>query len=153
MIKFSTFIHFLQDLTTIQGLLPDPQYRGSGLHMTASGGTHTNIHANFNKYQDPYQLDCCVYTFIYLNYNWLEDYSGHLELWSPNIPACRASCQPWVDLSSFLHQLFLSWPPSALDRSIGTHVTFYGSVLLYKWTSKRRVFGRGLFWTRSLHPF
>jgi Rps23 Pro-64 3,4-dihydroxylase Tpa1-like proline 4-hydroxylase len=86
-IKSSTFIHFLQDLTNIQGLLPDPHYRGSGLHITAPGG-HLNIHADFNKYRDPYQLDRRVNTFIYLNNDWLEDYGGHLELWSPNMQSC-----------------------------------------------------------------
>jgi len=46
--KSSNFIRFLEQLTSISPIIPDPHYRGSGLHITASGG-NLDIHADFNK--------------------------------------------------------------------------------------------------------
>jgi hypothetical protein len=46
--KSSIFINFLQELTNIHDIIPDPHYRGSGLHFTASGG-NLDVHADFNK--------------------------------------------------------------------------------------------------------
>ena len=46
--KSSIFINFLQELTNIHDIIPDPHYRGSGLHFTAPGG-NLDVHADFNK--------------------------------------------------------------------------------------------------------
>ena len=46
--KSSNFIRFLEKLTGILPIIPDPHYRGSGLHITGSGG-NLDIHADFNK--------------------------------------------------------------------------------------------------------
>lgn len=32
------FIDFLESLTGVQGLIPDPHFRGAGLHLTLRGG-------------------------------------------------------------------------------------------------------------------
>jgi hypothetical protein len=37
--KGSTFVTFLEQLSGIDGLIPDPHFRGSGIHVTAPGGT------------------------------------------------------------------------------------------------------------------
>ena len=37
--KGSSFVQFLEELTGIDHLIPDPHYRGSGIHVTAPGGT------------------------------------------------------------------------------------------------------------------
>lgn len=36
--KSSLWVRFLENLTNVKGILPDPHYRGSGVHMTAPGG-------------------------------------------------------------------------------------------------------------------
>jgi hypothetical protein len=38
-LKSSTFIEFLEKLTGINDLIPDPHYRGSGIHQTLPGRT------------------------------------------------------------------------------------------------------------------
>ena len=80
--KSSSFILFLEELTGIKGILPDPHYRGSGLHITAPGG-YLEVHANFNWYKT-YKLDRRVNAFVYLNDDWQDSYGGHLELWHVN---------------------------------------------------------------------
>merc|ERR1719319_1189456 len=37
------FLEFMEALTGIKGLVPDPEYMGSGLHQTTSGG-NLNVH-------------------------------------------------------------------------------------------------------------
>jgi hypothetical protein len=43
----STVIDFLKQLTGIEGLIPDPHFRGGGLHQIERGG-HLAIHSDFN---------------------------------------------------------------------------------------------------------
>jgi hypothetical protein len=43
------FIKFLETLTGIKGLIPDPYFSGAGMHEVANGG-HLNIHADFNHH-------------------------------------------------------------------------------------------------------
>ena len=76
-LKSNTFTKFLEDLSGIPNLLPDPHFRGSGLHFTATGGS-LDIHADFNRHPGN-NLDRCVNVFIYLNDHWPEEYGGHLE--------------------------------------------------------------------------
>lgn len=75
-LKSSTFIQFLDNLTGIKDLIPDPHYR---IHQTLSGG-FLNIHADFNRYER-YGLHRRVNILSYLNPEWEESYGDHLELW------------------------------------------------------------------------
>ena len=69
-LKSSTFIQFLEKLTGIHDLIPDPHYRGSGIHQTIPGG-RLDIHTDFNQY-NRYNLRRRVNVFLYLNPNWNE---------------------------------------------------------------------------------
>ncbi|KAL7514221.1 hypothetical protein ACHAXN_013248 [Cyclotella atomus] len=91
-LKSSMFTKFLEDISGISNLLPDPHFRGSGLHFTATGG-NLDIHADFNKYSG-YNLDRRVNMFIYLNDDWPEEYGGHLELWSKDMKSCYQRIKP-----------------------------------------------------------
>lgn len=91
--KSSIFTRFLEDLTGITNLIPDPHFRGSGLHFTGPGG-NLDVHADFNKYKGGYRLDRRVNAFIYLNDNWPEEYGGHLELWSRDMKSCHERILP-----------------------------------------------------------
>jgi hypothetical protein len=91
-LKSSTYVTFLEELTGIQKIIPDPHYRGSGLHFTSSGG-NLDIHADFNKYMG-YNLDRRVNSFIYLNPDWPAEYGGELELWSKDMKSCYQKIQP-----------------------------------------------------------
>lgn len=72
-------LKFLEDLTNIKGLLPDPYFTGGGLHETSAGGL-LGIHADF-RVNEKLQLLRRVNLLIYLNKDWKDDYAGKLELW------------------------------------------------------------------------
>jgi hypothetical protein len=38
LLKSSMFVEFLERLSGIENIIPDPHYRGSGLHQTGPGG-------------------------------------------------------------------------------------------------------------------
>lgn len=73
------FVEFLENLTGIKGLIPDPYFAGAGLHEVANGG-HLNIHADFNHHA-PLNLERRINVLIYLNRDWKEEYGGCFEIW------------------------------------------------------------------------
>lgn len=79
-------LQFLEELTGIQGLLPDPFFYGGGLHELGRGG-HLDIHVDFNRLPE-LNLDRRLNLLIYLNENWEESYGGHLELWNKDMTEC-----------------------------------------------------------------
>lgn len=85
-------INFLQKLTGIEGLIPDPHFGGGGLHQTKKGG-FLKMHVDFNKH-DKMNLDRRLNLLIYLNKNWQEEYGGHLELWDPEMTVCVKKVLP-----------------------------------------------------------
>ena len=127
-LKSSPFIEFLQTLTGIQNLLPDPHYLGSGIHYTRSGG-HLNVHADFNRYQ-AYGLDRRVNAFIFMNDDWPEEYGGHLELWGRDMASCYQRILPAfgrlvvfssTDFSYHGHPQPLPAPPGRVRRSMALY--------------------------------
>jgi len=91
-LKSSTWVKFLEQLSGIPNIIPDPHYHGSGLHITASGGS-LDIHADFNRHKK-YQLDRRINTFVYLNDDWPDSYGGHLELWGRDMKSCYQKIVP-----------------------------------------------------------
>lgn len=73
------FLSFLQKLTGIQHLIPDPYFFGGGIHQIERGG-FLKVHADFN-YHIQLKLYRRLNVLIYLNEEWKEGYGGHLELW------------------------------------------------------------------------
>jgi Rps23 Pro-64 3,4-dihydroxylase Tpa1-like proline 4-hydroxylase len=80
------FIKFLENLTGIQGLIPDPHFAGGGLHEVARGG-YLNIHADFN-YHELMGLERRLNVLIYLNKDWKEEYGGCFEIWDQQMRSC-----------------------------------------------------------------
>ena len=78
--NFRPFIHVLENITSIKGLIPDPYFLGAGFHEIKQGG-HLSIHADFNHHK-PMNLERRINVLIYLNKNWLEEYGEQLELWN-----------------------------------------------------------------------
>lgn len=72
-------LKFLEGITNIKGLLPDPYFSGGGLHETSAGGL-LGVHADF-RVNESLQLIRRVNLLIYLNKGWQESYAGNLELW------------------------------------------------------------------------
>jgi hypothetical protein len=73
------FIQFLEQMTGIKGLIPDPYFQGAGIHRTETGG-HLDIHADFNLHK-AMNLERRLNTLIYLNDDWKEEWGGCFEIW------------------------------------------------------------------------
>ncbi|MES2826449.1 MAG: 2OG-Fe(II) oxygenase [Pseudomonadota bacterium] len=72
-------VQFLESLTTIPALIPDPHYVGGGFHETSTGGK-LGIHADF-RINEQLHLNRRINMIIYLNKDWKDEYGGKLELW------------------------------------------------------------------------
>ena len=86
------FVHFLETLTGIDGLIPDPHYHGGGLHQILPGGK-LKIHSDFN-YLKKLGLYRKINVFLYLNKEWRLDYGGCLEFWNRDMTSCVRSISP-----------------------------------------------------------
>ena len=73
------FLKFLENLTGIKQLIPDPFFLGGGFHEIKQGG-HLSVHADFN-FHKPMHLERRLNVLIYLNRDWKSGYGGALELW------------------------------------------------------------------------
>lgn len=86
------FIQFLENMSGIKGLIPDPYYMGGGIHRTENGG-FLSIHADFNHHQ-LMNLERRLNLLIYLNPDWKEDYGGSFEVWTNDMSKKVASFVP-----------------------------------------------------------
>ncbi len=86
------FIVFLENLTGIKGLIPDPFFLGGGFHQTSQGG-HLDVHADFN-FHKPLGIERRLNLLIYLNHGWKEEFGGALELWDPDMTQCIEKVAP-----------------------------------------------------------
>lgn len=85
-------LQFLEELTGIQGLIPDPYFGGGGIHQIEPGG-FLKVHADFNVHPK-LRLDRRLNLLIYLNRDWREEYGGHLELWDEEMKSPVRSILP-----------------------------------------------------------
>ena len=88
----STFIGFLENLTGIKGIIPDPHFEGGGLHQIEKGG-YLKMHVDFNRHTK-LNLDRRLNLLLYLNKDWQEEYGGYLELWDKEITQCEKKILP-----------------------------------------------------------
>jgi Rps23 Pro-64 3,4-dihydroxylase Tpa1-like proline 4-hydroxylase len=85
-------LRFLEALTGIQGLIPDPYYGGAGPHQILPGG-FLKVHVDFN-WHPLLKLDRRLNLLVYLNKDWKEEYGGHLELWDRDMARCERRILP-----------------------------------------------------------
>jgi hypothetical protein len=85
-------LKFIESLTGIEKLLPDPYFVGGGYHETTKGGL-LGIHADFRVNKD-LNLNRRINMIIYLNDNWQEDWGGALELWDKGMNAAQQTVFP-----------------------------------------------------------
>ncbi len=76
-------IAFLEALTGIKGLIPDPYFMGGGIHVVSNGG-HLDIHADFNHHV-MMNLERRINVLIYLNKDWKAEYGGSFEIWNDDM--------------------------------------------------------------------
>jgi hypothetical protein len=85
-------LEFLEALTGIDGLVPDPYFGGGALHQIVRGG-FLKVHADFN-WHPKLRLDRRLNALIYLNRGWRPEYGGELELWDAEMRGPVASILP-----------------------------------------------------------
>lgn len=86
------FLAFLEELTGINGLIPDPYFMGGGIHRIETGG-HLDIHADFNHH-GKMNLERRLNVLIYLNRDWKAEYGGSFELWEKGMTRKAKSFTP-----------------------------------------------------------
>jgi hypothetical protein len=121
-------LDFLERMTGIPALIPDPYFTGGGLHQIEPGG-HLGVHADFNAYER-LQLDRRLNLLLYLNHDWEEAWGGHLELWDERMSHCEKRVLPvfnrcvvfsTTDTSYHGHPVPLGCPPGRFRRSLATY--------------------------------
>lgn len=122
------FLRFLEKLTGIEQLIPDPHLNGAGVHDTKKDGL-LMIHADFNKHP-LFNLDRRINILIYLNQDWPDEYGGHLELWARDMSKMEQRVAPLAGrcvIFSTLRDSFhghphpLSCPPDRSRKSIALY--------------------------------
>lgn len=73
------FLDWLERLTGITGLHPDPHLEGGGVHQIGKGG-YLKVHTDFN-WSKKLELHRRINVLLYLNEGWQDAWKGHLELW------------------------------------------------------------------------
>lgn len=123
-----TMCEFLETLTGISGIIPDPWFWGGGLHQIQPGG-FLKIHADFNKHKT-LGIDRRLNLLLYLNKDWKEEYGGHLELWDKQMQHCVKRVLPVFnrvvvfstnDDSYHGHPVPLTCPPDRCRRSMALY--------------------------------
>jgi hypothetical protein len=121
-------LEFLEILTGINGVIPDPYYVGGGLHQIKRGGKLA-VHADFNHHTR-LNLERRINVLIYLNKDWKEEYGGHFELWNKDMTAAEQKLLPifnrcaifsTTSVSYHGHPDPLSCPPDRTRKSLATY--------------------------------
>jgi hypothetical protein len=119
---------WLEALTGMDGLIPDPYFGGGGLHQIEPGG-FLKIHADFNVHPK-LKVDRRANMLVYLNKDWREEWGGHLELWTPSMTECRKRIAPLfnrtvifstTDTSYHGHPHPLASPPGVTRKSVSLY--------------------------------
>lgn len=122
------FVGYLEKITGINGLIPDPHLAGGGVHSTKAGG-YLKVHADFNKHPT-LALDRRLNLLIYLNEDWLPEYGSDLELWTADMGTCVEKIAPIAgrcvifrtsSTSFHGHPHPMTCPPDRTRRSIALY--------------------------------
>jgi hypothetical protein len=73
------FLNWLENLTGIDGLIPDPYLHGAG-YSRSWPGDKLAIHTDFN-WNDKLKLHRAITLIIYLNPIWEEEWNGDIQYW------------------------------------------------------------------------
>jgi Rps23 Pro-64 3,4-dihydroxylase Tpa1-like proline 4-hydroxylase len=104
------FVNFLQKLTGIEGLIPDPHLRAAG-YMQARPGGFLGLHYDFATQKD-LKLDRRINVLLYLNRDWLPEWGGQLELHSND--ALEGPKHQEVVVEPMFNRLLIFNTPNAL---------------------------------------
>ena len=121
------FLTFLEKLTGIKGLLPDPYFSEGGFQRMTKDG-YLDVHADFS-HSDKLGLERRLNLIIYLNDGWPESYGGQLGLYDQKINkkvsispiGNRAVIFTTSDYSYHGHPEPLACPKNRFRRSIALY--------------------------------
>lgn len=85
-------LRFIESITGIDKLIPDPYFSGGGYHETKAGGL-LGIHADF-RINKELNLNRRINMIIYLNEEWKPEWGGALELWDKSMTSVQESVLP-----------------------------------------------------------
>ena len=88
------FLRFVESVTGIAPLLPDPDI-GHTLRHFERGGC-LGVHTDFNWHKG-IGLHRRVNLIVYLNQDWRDEYGGHLELWDDAMTRCVKRIAPMAN--------------------------------------------------------
>ncbi|WP_026607211.1 2OG-Fe(II) oxygenase [Methylocapsa acidiphila] len=95
------FVDFLQAVTGVDSLLPDPMLHAGGLHEIPQGGRFA-MHIDFNQHPQS-RLDNRLVFITYLNKDWLLSYGGALELHSVEDESVKVAIEPVFGRSALFY--------------------------------------------------
>jgi Rps23 Pro-64 3,4-dihydroxylase Tpa1-like proline 4-hydroxylase len=85
-------LKYLEELTGIKDLIPDPEFYGGGLHRIQTGGK-LSVHVDYN-YHPITKLHRRINLLLYLNKDWKEEWGGDLQLWTADLKHCVKKILP-----------------------------------------------------------
>lgn len=122
------FLDFLEGLTGVRGLIPDPHFVGGGLHLTPPGG-FLAVHTDYNG-DGRRGLRRVLSAIVYLNADWDDAWGGELELWARGGQEAAVRISPRLDRLVVLahgddnfhgHPQPLACPPGRFRASLATY--------------------------------
>lgn len=101
----SKFIKWLESISGIEKLIPDPHLRGGGLARINSG-SKLGLHTDFN-WNDQIRLNRKLNLIIYLTPNWESYWDGDLEFYNEDHSQCVLKVEPIANRLAFWN--YESW--------------------------------------------
>lgn len=130
-------LQFLEGLTGIEGLLPDPYFEGGGFHETSRGGK-LGIHADF-RINGRLHVQRRLNILIYLNPVWQDEWLGQLELWDREMKTCKARVSPILNRCVVFSTDADTWHGHPDELNTPEGVT-RRSLALYYYTASRDIY-------------
>lgn len=133
----ASVVEFLESLTTIPSLIPDPHFVGGGFHETSKGGK-LGMHADF-RINDKLHLNRRINMIIYLNKDWKDEYGGNLELWDKQMQHKVHTISPIFNRCVIFNTDADSFHGHPDPLTTPDHIT-RKSIALYYYTASKRIY-------------
>lgn len=88
----SEFVTWLENITGITKIIPDPHLIGAGL-MRCGPGDSLKLHTDFN-WNEQLHLNRCLSMILYISRDWREEWQGGLEFWDFEKQKCLHRIAP-----------------------------------------------------------
>jgi hypothetical protein len=130
-------LQFLEGLTGIPALLPDPYYNGGGFHEITAGG-RLGVHADF-RINEQLHVQRRLNLLIYLNRDWDDAWNGQLELWSRDMSHCVKKVSPLLNRCVVFNTDADTWHGHP-DPLLAPEGVKRRSIALYYYTASKSVY-------------